>query len=89
MSQRNITFAHQAWADFNSWNDSDPDVAFKIRDLIKEISRDPFSGIGKPEALKGNFRGWWSRRITKEHRLVYRVDNDSITIASCKGHYES
>ena len=87
MSRRSITFAPQAWEDFNKWREIDSKTADKICQLIKEISRDPFSGVGKPEALRGNFKGYWSRRINGEHRLVYRVSEASIIIAYCKGHY--
>ena len=87
MSQRSITFSPQAWEDFNQWREIDPTTATKICELIKDISREPFSGLGKPEPLKGNLRGYWSRRINDKHRLVYKVSLDSITIAYCKGHY--
>lgn len=59
----------------------------KINDLIRDIRRDPYRGIGKPEPLKENLSGWWSRRITKEHRLVYKVENGAILIAQCRFHY--
>jgi toxin YoeB len=87
MSQRSVTFAPQAWEDFNHWRENDSATEDKICELIKDIRREPFSGIGKPEPLKGNLKGYWSRRINEKDRLVYKVSLDSITIAYCKGHY--
>ena len=60
----------------------------RINSLIRDIQRESYSGIGKPEPLKGNLRGWWSRRIDDENRIVYKEINDAVIIASCKGHYE-
>ncbi len=86
-----IVWARHAWEDYRYWQESDPDVVCRINDLIKATTRDPFTGIGKPEPLKGGLKGWWSRRITGEHRLVYRVtgagDEQAIEIAQCHYHY--
>lgn len=86
-----IAFTHTGWEDYEYWRRIDPDVIEKIHDLIKEISRDPFKGIGKPEPLRGNLTGYWSRRITGEHRLVYSVHGGKpdrvITIIQARYHY--
>lgn len=84
---RNVKFSATAFNEYNEWIEQDKDAFNKIKELIKDISRDPFKGLGKPEPLKGNYSGFWSRRINQEHRLIYSVSSDSITIAKCKGHY--
>ena len=84
----NITFTPLAFEEYNNWFEENEDVFYKIRELIKNISREPFKGIGKPEPLKGNYKGYWSRRINLEHRLIYSVDKNSVFIISCKGHYK-
>jgi toxin YoeB len=76
-----------AWEDYQYWIDTDKKVLRKINTLIKECQRTPFEGTGKPEALRQNLSGFWSRRITGEHRLVYKVDNDVLFIAQCRYHY--
>lgn len=76
------------WEDYLYWQQSDRKVLKRINSLIKDTIRDPFQGIGKPEPLKGNLSGWWSRRITNEHRLVYRVENKVMIILQCRFHYE-
>jgi toxin YoeB len=70
------------------WGKEDKKVFKKILELIKDIQREPFSGIGKPEPLKYEFQGYWSRRITNEHRLVYKIEEDLLIILSCKYHYD-
>lgn len=82
-----IVFAEQAWEDYLYWQSRDKKVLKKINTLIKEIKRDPFMGIGEPEPLKYNWSGYWSRRITLEHRLVYKVIENSILVAQCRYHY--
>ena len=84
---KQIAFEDTAFLDFTNWSRDDKKVYKKIISLIKDIDRNPFIGIGKPEALKHEFSGYWSRRITDEHRLVYKVNEISIIIASCKYHY--
>lgn len=84
---RNITFEANAFEQFNSWMNDDIKIYKKIIELINDIQRTPFSGIGKPEPLKHTLKGYWSRRITDEHRLVYKVTDSEIIIASCKFHY--
>ena len=70
MSTMKITFTSRAFDQYNNWNDEDEQVFEKIKELVKQTVRDPFKGIGKPEPLKGNYKGFWSRRINQEHRLV-------------------
>ena len=82
-----ITFSSLAFKEYNEWIEKDKDVFIKIKELIKDISRDPFKGLGKPEPLKGNYSRLWSRRITQEHRLIYSVTSDTINIVKCAGHY--
>jgi toxin YoeB len=84
---RNIHFDSDAWEDFQFWLSSDRKTARRVVRLIAEIQRDPFSGIGKPEPLKGELSGYWSRRITDEHRLVYRADDKEIKILKARYHY--
>ena len=82
-----VVFADRAWEDFTYWVDHDRKIARRIVRLITEIQRDPFDGIGKPEPLKHDLAGFWSRRITDEHRLVYAIDKDQILIAQARYHY--
>lgn len=83
-----IQFSASAYSDFIEWYQTDRNIFDKILLLIRDISRDPFKGIGKPEPLKGSLRGCWSRRITLGHRIIYEVQNDNILIYSCHGHYD-
>ena len=80
-------FSEQAWEDYLHWQAQDKKILRRINLLIKEISRDPFKGIGDPEPLKYNWSGYWSRRISLEHRLVYKVVDNEIRIAQCRYHY--
>lgn len=86
-----VAFIPKAWEDYGYWQQTDMEVVGKINTLIKDISRDPFRGIGKPEPLRGNLAGYWSRRISDEHRLVYRVSgtkpNQVVTIIQARFHY--
>ncbi len=82
-----IAFEVSAFDDFNNWAKIDKKTYKKIIELIKDIIRSPFSGLGKPEALKHELSGYWSRRINEKDRLVYRVTNEEIIIISCKYHY--
>lgn len=84
---RNIVFDRKAFQQFNQWATENKKIYGKIVELIDETLRQPFSGIGKPEPLKHSLKGYWSRRITNEHRLVYRVTETEIIIISCKFHY--
>lgn len=85
----NLLFRPRAWEHFQFWQDSDKVTLKKITGLIKECQRHPYEGTGKPEPLKGDLAGYWSRRIDREHRLVYRVVGDDLEILSCRYHYQS
>jgi toxin YoeB len=85
---RKVVFHATAFEDFSAWARADAKMFERIVRLISESARDPFQGIGKPEPLRHELKGFWSRRINDEHRLVYRVTDDSIIIASCRFHYE-
>ncbi len=85
---KNISFTPTSFSEYNDWLAENPAIATKIIELIRSISNDSFKGIGKPEPLKGNYKGLWSRRITQEHRLIYKVQGDTIFVLKCKGHYE-
>lgn len=82
-----LVFSSNSWEDYQYWVKSDKKVLKRINLLIKEIIRDPFEGIGKPEALKHGLSGFWSRRINEEHRIVYRVDGDYLHIIQLRYHY--
>ncbi len=82
-----LIFSDKAWDDYLYWQETDRQLLKKINKLIKDITRDPFDGLGKPEPLKHELSGFWSRRITDEHRLVYEVSENSLAIASCRYHY--
>lgn len=83
----NLVFKPTAWEHFQHWQETDKVTLRKINTLIKECLRHPFEGTGKPEPLKGDLSGHWSRRIDREHRLVYRVEGDSLIIVQCRFHY--
>lgn len=83
----NVTWTDESWEEYEEWQQQDKKIVKKINSLIKDIKRDFFNGIGKPEPLKHELSGCWSRRITDEHRLVYEVTDYSIVIISCKYHY--
>lgn len=82
-----LVFSEHAWEDYLYWQKTDKKVRRRIDQLIKDIQRTPFEGIGKPEPLKHSLSGYWSRRITDEHRIVYKVTEDSILIAQLRYHY--
>ena len=82
-----IVFATSALKDYREFEQKDPKVFKRINRILKNIQENPFEGIGKPEPLKHNWQGYWSRRITQEHRLVYKVTGDKILVAQCKFHY--
>ena len=83
----NLVFSDDAWEDYLYWNATDPQTLKQIHQLIKDIMREPYRGIGKPEPLKHAFQGYWSRRITGEHRIVYRVSGGDLRIAQLRHHY--
>jgi toxin YoeB len=83
----NLIFSDKAWEEYMYWQNTDKQILKKINQLIKDIKREPFEGIGKPEPLKYELSGFWSRRISDEHRLVYEVSDNYIAIVSCRFHY--
>ena len=83
-----IQFTEEAWKDFGWFLDKDKRIIKRIRELLKDIGRHPEEGIGKPERLRFQLSGCWSRRITNEHRMVYTVDKDVVIVISCRYHYE-
>ncbi len=82
-----VNFTENGWEDYLYWQKIDKKTVKKINELIKDCTRSPFEGIGKPEPLRNVLSGWWSRRIDLEHRLVYKVENDELTINQCRKHY--
>jgi len=82
-----IVFSERAWEDYLYWQGQDRKTLTRINHLIREVQRDPFAGIGKPEPLRHALSGYWSRRITDEHRLVYKVQGDALWIAQVRYHY--
>lgn len=89
----NIEFTKNGWEDFSYWIETDGDIVKKIKELIKSIRQTPFKGLGKPELLRYSLKGFWSRRITQEHRLVYKVtgkrgENQRCIIIQCRYHYD-
>ena len=82
-----IVFSEDAWKDYLFWQKTDKKTLQRINDLIKDCLRHPFQGIGKPESLKFDMSGYWSRRINTEHRLVYKSENDQLVIIQCRYHY--
>lgn len=88
MWSRRIQWDYDAWEEYCSWQGTNKMAVKRINMLLKDIVRDPFNGIGKPEPLKGDLSGFWSRRIDEENRLIYVVEDAAIVIISCKGHYE-
>lgn len=82
-----VLFVNQAWEDYLYWQKHDKRMLRKSNDLLKDIHRQPFSGLGNPEALKHDLSGYWSRRINQEHRLVYRILDGVIRVVQCRYHY--
>lgn len=82
-----LTWSPSSWEDYLYWQKVDKKIVKRINALIKSCMPTPFKGIGKPETLKGDLQGYWSRRITSEHRLVYQYENEEIFIAACRYHY--
>jgi len=81
-------FVDESWEDYLYWQKNDKKAVKRINELLKDISRAPFDGLRKPEPLKYKYKGFWSRRIDGEHRLIYRVSDDEILIAKCRFHYD-
>jgi len=84
---RQVVFESSAFEDFTAWANQDKRLYAKIVELIRDIQRSPFTGLGKPEPLRHELKGYWSRRINDEHRLVYKVTDDAIIIVACRYHY--
>lgn len=82
------TFVDESWEDYLYWQATDKKKLKRINELLKDIARNPFDGIGKPEPLKLKYAGFWSRRIDDEHRLIYRFENNEIQIVKCRFHYD-
>jgi len=82
-----VIFAERAWEDYLFWQQSDKQMVRRIHALIKETTREPFAGIGKPEPLRHALSGYWSRRITEEHRMVYKIEGDNLLLAQLRYHY--
>lgn len=82
-----LSWAETAWEDYLYWQKTDKKILKRINILIKDVKRQPFNGMGDPEPLKHNWSGYWSRRIDREHRLVYKVTNNTLIIAQCRYHY--
>jgi toxin YoeB len=87
----NLLFTPNGWADYQHWIETDRTMLVRLNEVLRDVRRDPFKGLGKPEPLKGDLSGWWSRRITQEHRLVYRVvgkgEAQQIEVVACRQHY--
>jgi toxin YoeB len=84
----NLLFSTRGWEDYLYWQQTDKKIVRKINELLRDIARSPHEGIGKPEPLKHAYAGYWSRRITDEHRLVYKVEGGTVKIAQARYHYE-
>jgi len=84
----NKTWSDNAWEDYLYWQTQDRKTLKRINDLLRDIERDPFGGIGKPEPLKHEWQGYWSRRINETDRLIYRMNNDQLEVAACRSHYD-
>ncbi len=82
-----IVFHPEAWEEYLLWQANDKSILRKLNRLIEAITRDPYEGIGKPEPLRFDYTGYWSRRITDEHRLIYKVEGDALYIVQCRYHY--
>jgi toxin YoeB len=82
-----LVFSKNAWEDYLFWQKTDSKIFCRVNELIRDIQRNTYQGIGKPEPLRHNLSGWWSRRINSEHRFVYKIEDDSILIAQLRYHY--
>jgi len=82
-----IAWTENAWADYLYWQKIDKKILKRINELVKDIKKHPFEGLGSPEPLKHNWSGYYSRRINKEHRIVYKFENETLSIAQCRYHY--
>ena len=85
----NLLWTDEAWEDYLYWQSQDKKTLKRVNQIVRDIQRSPHAGIGKPEPLKGDLSGWWSRRIDGPNRIVYRLRGDTVEITQCKGHYGS
>ena len=83
-----LLWEEKAWTDYSYWQEQDKKTMKRINQLVKDIQRNGYDGIGKPEQLKGDLSGWWSRRIDEANRLIYRIENETVIIAACRSHYD-
>lgn len=83
-----LTWLPKGWDDYLHWQENDRKMLRRVNEVIRDTLRDPFDGVGKPEPLRHHLKGWWSRRITQEHRLVYKVEDGSLLIMQCRFHYD-
>ena len=83
----NLLWTDEAWEDYLYWQSQDSKTLKRVNQLVRDIQRSPYEGIGKPEPLKGDFSGWWSRRIDDTHRIVYRIKDGAVEIIQCRCHY--
>lgn len=83
-----LLFLPEGWEDYLYWQTQDKKTLRRINALIKDIQRNPFEGLGKPEPLKGNYQGWWSRRIDEVNRIVYKIEATKLVVAQCRTHYD-
>ena len=82
-----LSFSREGWEDYVEWQRVDPKIAKRVNAILSDMMRSPYEGIGKPEPLRQQLSGWWSRRIDQKHRIVYRVSEDTILVAECRDHY--
>jgi toxin YoeB len=83
-----VVFTDLAWSHYLHWQETDRKMLARVNAVIKECLRSPFEGTGRPEPLRSNLSGWWSRRIDQEHRLVYKIEGDNLVITQCRFHYQ-
>ena len=83
-----LSWLPNGWKDYLYWQEHDRKILQRVNEVIRDALRNPFTGIGKPKPLRNNLKDWWSRRITQEHRLIYKVDGDSLLIMQCRFHYD-
>lgn len=82
-----VLFSERAWDDYVHWQGTDSSKLARVNELIRDVRRQPFKGLGKPEPLRFGFTGYWSRRIDQQHRLIYKIESDTVLIAQCRYHY--
>lgn len=83
-----LIFVEESWEDYQYWQKTNKSILHRINEIIKDITRSPFEGIGKPEPLRYKYKGYWSRRIDQEHRLIYKISGDKVWIVKCRFHYD-